>query len=211
MIYILVGNQTKKKSARARALALGHELVTLADSDISTETLARHASGASLFGETSAIILDNILNSDTVQLTASLLSELQDSPNLFIFTEDKLLAADEKKYKKYATIERYEEKPVKTAPKVNIFTIADLYEKHDKMGAWKEYLRAIDSGVEPEAISGILFWKMKTMILGQSRAFPRESLVTHSSALVSLYHEAHLGRVDFTIGLEQFILSSLSK
>jgi DNA polymerase III delta subunit len=211
MIYILVGNQTKKKSARARSLALSHELITLADSDISTESLARHASGASLFGEASAIILDNVLNAGTIQFTAELLSALQNSPNICIFTEDKLLAADEKKYKKYATIERYEEKPVKATPKVNIFTIADLYEKHDKMGAWREYLRAIDSGVEPEAISGILFWKIKTMILGQSRAFPRESLVSHSSALVSLYHEAHLGRIDFTIGLEQFILTSLSK
>jgi hypothetical protein len=211
MIYILVGNQAKKKAARARELADGHELVTLADSNISAERLVSYASGASLFGETSVIVLDALLSADTVQFTVQLLSELQDSPNIFIFTEDKLLAADEKKYKKYAAIERFEEKVAKALPKVNIFAITDLYERHDKMGAWKEYLRAIDRGAEPEAISGILFWKIKTMILGHSRAFSRESLVHQSSALVSLYHEAHLGRVDFTIGLEQFILSSLSK
>ena len=49
------------------------------------------------------------------------------------------------------------------------------------------------------------------MILNGTKFFSKEELKKASSELVSIYHKAHRGEYDFTISLEQFILSSLSK
>ena len=94
--------------------------------------------------------------------------------------------------------------------KFNIFGITDAFAKHDKVMTWVLYRRGIEGGVEPEAIAGILFWKIKTMILSGNYLFDKDELKRQSSRIVSIYHKAHRGESDFSIGLEQFILSSLS-
>jgi hypothetical protein len=139
------------------------------------------------------------------------LSSLKNSPNNLIFIEDKLPASDIKKYKKYAIIEDFSSPTTKTAPKVNVFGIADAFSRRDKIGTWVLYREAVGEGVPPEEISGIIFWKIKTMMLSGSKIFSLSELKKRSSNLVSLYHKAHKGECDFTIGLEEFILSSLSK
>ena len=210
MIYILLGNDTKHKSIRAKELVRGTESVIVQAHSTTTDTLISYASIESLFGGAMSIQTDNIVRSDIV-LSIPILKKLQQSKTVFIFLEDKLLATEEKRFTQYAVIERFEEKSVKQTPKINIFNIADAYERKDKITAWSLYRSAIDSGIEPESISGILFWKIKTMILANSRAFSRESLITQSSEIVSLYHKAHTGELDFSIGLEQFILTHLAK
>jgi hypothetical protein len=49
------------------------------------------------------------------------------------------------------------------------------------------------------------------MILNGTKVFTKDELKKRSSELVSIYHRAHGGEVDFTISLEQFILNSLNK
>jgi hypothetical protein len=122
-----------------------------------------------------------------------------------------LLAPAKKKYQKHATIEDFSMMESKQVPKVNVFNIADNFSKKDKINAWILYGEAISTGVAPEEISGILFWKIKSMVLTGSRFFSIDELKNRSSQLVSIYHKSHKGELDFTIGLEQFILSSLSK
>ena len=117
----------------------------------------------------------------------------------------------EKKYKKYATVEKFENKELKKIPPINTFSIADAFAKGNKIEAWTLYRRAIELGVEPEAISGMLFWKIKTMILNGNKVFSIKELQNQSKNIVSLYHNSHKGNCDFVVGLEQFILSSLSK
>ncbi len=139
------------------------------------------------------------------------LTFFKDSKTIFIFLEDKLLASEQKKYIKYAQVEKFEEKKIIQVPKVNTFAIADAFARHDKIGTWMLYREAIEAGTSPEAISGILFWKIKTMILEGTKTFSINNLKNQSSAIVSLYHRAHRGESDFTLGLEQFILTTLSK
>ena len=99
----------------------------------------------------------------------------------------------------------------KTIPKINVFGIADAFSNRNKIEAWILYREAVSQGIPPEEISGIIFWKIKTMILSGSKFFSLDELKNNSSELVSLYHNAHRGESDFVIGLEQFILNSLGK
>jgi DNA polymerase III delta subunit len=209
MIYLLAGSDIKNKSSYVGDHFPDRDFVFLYP-PISKDLLLNYASTNSLFGDSPIVKLDNILRSGEIEFLAEDLLTLKDSETIFIFLEDKLLAADEKKYKKYAEIVKFEEKAIKQAPKVNVFAIADAFSKRDKINTWILYRDAIERGTEPEAISGMLFWKIKTMLLSNSQNFPRERLLEQSSSIVSLYHRAHRGELDLVIGLEQFILGALS-
>jgi hypothetical protein len=211
MIYILSGNDSLKKTSYIKSLIKGRERIDLRAGDKAREVLLEHASSTSLFGDSPSIFVENILGEGNIAFNAKDLALLNESPTIFVFLEDKLLKKDEAKYKNYATIESFEEKSTKKASEFNTFAIADMYGSRDKIGTWVMYREAIEKGVEPEAISGIIFWKIKTMILNNSKTFSSIELKNQSSNIVSLYHRAHRGECDFVIGLEQFILSSLSR
>jgi hypothetical protein len=179
--------------------------------DISKEMFFNQSGSSSLFGEQSIFVFEDFIRDKEIELKDEEILPLKDSPNIFIFKEDKLLAPDLKKYKKYATIEDLSSTAIKQAPKVNVFGVADAFARKDKIQTWILYRDAVSLGVAPEEISGILFWKIKTMILNGTKVFTKDELKKRSSELVSIYHRAHGGEVDFTISLEQFILNSLNK
>jgi hypothetical protein len=211
MIYILSGTDRKKKNAYVVSLLGDREVISFTPATLSKEVLEQYANTTTLFGTAPAVVVETALKESKSLFSATLLSLLQNSQTVFIFLEDKLLSADEKKYAKYATIALFEEKKAITAaPKVNTFAIADAYGRRDKVGTWVLYCQAIDKGTEPEAICGMVFWKIKTLIQNGTKMFTIADLKKQSGTLVSLYHKAHRGECDFTVGLEQFILSSLS-
>lgn len=211
MIYILSGNDTKKKKISLKKLCKDSLPISIPSAELSRETIFSQAGSNSLFGESLVVVLDNIINENNINLSPEDLLALKNSKTTFVFLEDKLLAPDIKKYKKYATIEDFSKEEGKKQPKMNVFNIAEAFSRKDKIGTWVLYGEAIRNGSSPEEISGILFWKVKTMILNGSKFFSKDELVHLSSELVSIYHDSHMGKCDFTIGLEQFILSSLSK
>ena len=211
MIYILAGKDHKERNKYIQNLHIEGSAIRIPDSDVSKEVVLNYATGLNLFGEASCVIIDGLIGETELNFTEDELKVLQDSKNTFILLEEKILAATEKKYKKFAKIIHFEEKKVTAAPRINTFAIADAFGACDKVKAWILYREAIDAGIEPEPISGILFWKIKTMLLNGTRTFTKDILKKQSSELVSLYHLAHRGEIDFIIGLEQFILSSLSK
>jgi hypothetical protein len=211
MIYILFGNDTKKINSSLKKLTENKEVIYLSQSIVSKEIINEYALNISLFGESPVVVIENLLSKNEFSFSPKELSSLKDSPTIFILLEDKLLSADEKKYNKYGKIEKFEIKEIKKIPKINTFAIADAYGRGDKIESWFLYRQAIEAGIEPEAISGIIFWKIKTMILNGNKIFSLDNLQKQSKDIVSLYHNSHKGNSDFVIGLEQFILSSLSK
>jgi hypothetical protein len=211
MIYILLGNDTKKKNDYLKKLYKGNLPVFVPQVNHSKEILMDYASSISLFGESPIVILEGIIKESNITLGNEDLLALKDSLTTFVFIEEKLLALDVRKYKKYGTVEELSRPATKQMPKMNVFDIAEAFARKDKIGTWVLYREAISKGVQPEEISGIIFWKVKTMLLNGAKVFSALELKKISSELVSLYHKAHRGECDFVIGLEQFILSTLSK
>ncbi len=211
MIYILLGNNTKKKNSYLKKLNQNDNQILLSKAELSKEWLFGQARSISLFGATPLIIIDSLIKDGEIDFSPEDLSILKDSQTVFVFLEEKLLAPELKKYKKYAIIEDFISPITKKEPKANVFNIAEAFARKDKIGTWFLYRGAIANGAQPEEISGILFWKIKTMILNKVKTFKIEDLKKMLSVLVEIYHKAHRGETDFTISLEQFILSSLSK
>lgn len=211
MIYILSGNDTKKKNAYLRKLYKNDQPIFVAETGITKEKLFDYAKSVSLFGGSPIVVIENMLKEGDIAFSSSDILILKDSETVFVFVEEKLLLPEIKKYKKYAIIEDFSSSITKKVPKMNVFSIADAFSRKDKIGTWILYRNAVSLGASPEEISGIIFWKIKTMLLTGAKFFSTLELKNRSSELVSLYHRAHRGECDFVIGLEQFILSSLSK
>jgi len=211
MIYILSGNDTKKKNAYLKKLCNGDLPIFVPQTDVSKAMLFDYAQSTTLFGTHPTIVVENIIEDKILDFSPEDLSSLKESQTIFVFIEEKLLIPDVKKYKKYTTIENFSSPTTKKIPKMNVFGIADSFSRRDKIGTWILYREAVSLGTAPEEISGIIFWKIKTMLLNGTKVFSVNELKSRSSELVAIYHRAHKGDCDFTIGLEQFILSSLSK
>jgi DNA polymerase III delta subunit len=209
MIYILPGNDIKKKNAYLKKLYKGNLPVFIPRESLSKEILLDYATSVSLFGESPIIILEGMIKEGNITLGTEDLLVLKESLTTFVFMEEKLLAPDVKKYKKYGVFEEFSRPTTKQMPKMNVFDIAEAFSRKDKIGTWILYRNAISKGIQPEEVSGIIFWKIKTMLLNGAKFFSADELKKISSELVSLYHKAHRGECDFTIGLEQFILSTL--
>ena len=119
------------------------------------------------------------------------------------------------------------EKLALAGEKIDFFEFANAFGKRDKRGLWVLYQDALAEQVPAEEVHGIFFWQVKSMILARkcktaeeagmkifpfekareySKNYKDEELENLSFALVSMYHEAHRGNIDFFVALEKFIL-----
>lgn len=211
MIYLLLGNDAKAKKKYLKKLNSRDEPLFFAGSSITKAELFNLAGAVSLFGGAQSVVIDQLVKEGGESYNLADIAILKESATIFILLEEKLLAADLKKYSQGAIVERFDLPISKTSSKTNIFQITDAFANRDKIGTWILYREAILRGAAPEEISGLLFWKIKMLILNGTKIFTIEELKKRSSKLVDLYHKAHRGETDFTIGLEQFILNALSK
>lgn len=210
MINFIYGSDTKAKSEQVAMLAKSSMPLFIPTNQISENLLNSYASQVSLFGEKQTIILENPLTESDAVFDEVLLKVLKDSETQFIFTEDSFTATELKKYKKYFEKEFKFDLEVKKVIKSNPFDIANAYGARDRIKTWTLYMSTIEKGEAPEAIAGMLFWKIKTMLAGSfTKPFTRPELLQASSSLVDIYHKSHRGECDMEQALEQFILTTL--
>lgn len=119
------------------------------------------------------------------------------------------------------------EKLAQIGEKIDFFEFADALGSRDKKTLWRLYQDALAESVPAEEVHGIYFWQVKSMLLAskcstaeeakmkpypfqKSKAYAKKykqsELGKMSSDLVSMYHEAHRGKIDFYVALEKFIL-----
>jgi DNA polymerase III delta subunit len=111
--------------------------------------------------------------------------------------------------------------------KIDFFEFSDALGARDRKGLWTLYQDALAEGVPAEEVHGIFFWQIKSMIVASKSQTPAESglkpyvfdkargyvrnyssdkLESMSRDLFTMYHEAHRGKIDFSVALERFIL-----
>lgn len=210
MIHILIGGDAKNKSIYIKELTKNYESFFIGENILDKEVIMSYCYNVDLFNKTKSIILENVLSDEEIVFKTGDIVSLKEAKTMFIFKEDKLLKTLQDKYKKYALIKVFEEKKIINKEKFKVFDMTDAFARKDKINTWTLYNKSIREGIEPEALAGVLFWKIKTMILSGSNIFNIKELRHLSSKIISLYHKAHRGESDLSIGLEQFILTSLS-
>ncbi len=207
MMYVLVGKEGDKKSAARRALTKnGFEEINL--SSIGPAELAARASTPSLLGDISTFFLSGVFNdSEFKDISASLSEKFVSSPHTFVFEEEKLLKKEyDSLTKKGAIVQVFETK--KLVEPFNVFLLANALQAKKKKELWILLIKALRTGIAPENITGVLHWKVRSMLSSRgSKTYSKEELVDLSRSLVTMYHDSHRGAGPLELLLEQFILT----
>jgi len=211
MIYLVEGNDNKKKNSFLKTIYEKEKPIIISKEEASRELILSYAESRSLFGDKKIFLMEDFIKEGVVSFSKEELSILEKVDNVFVFLEDKIKVADLKIYKNFSQINTFNLKTTAKPFKINVFDIAELFARKNKIGAWINYRKAIDLGIEPEEISGILLWKIRTMAMNRNSLFTKEELSNYFNQITDIYHLAHLGKIDMVLGLEHFILSSLSK
>ncbi|MCC7004301.1 hypothetical protein IT397_00025 [Candidatus Nomurabacteria bacterium] len=179
--------------------------------------IMEYAEAKGLFSEKYIVFLDNVFEGKEAKdwfFTSANLKIISESGNIFIILEKKLDKVSLEKIKKNnGKIQEFNDKSEKEEDghkeKYNVFLITNAIEARDKKKAWIFFREAVDAGVSMEEICGSFFWKMKTMITNIRfvRNYTEKELKNMAFNLASIYHDAHLGLLDFELSLEKFILS----
>ncbi len=217
MLYVFYGSDRESARAKASALIAGlqkkkpdAELFRL-DADTFRETqLDELIGGQGLFNKTYLVVLSYLFENEEVQgVVLKKLSEVADSPNIFVMLEGELPKAILIEITEAAEKALVFEKKGEKKEAFNIFSLTDALGRRDKKNLWMLFQKALREDFAPEHINGVLFWKVKSLLTApySNRSWRREELKDLSRRLVSLYHDSHRGIHDFAIGLERFVLT----
>jgi len=207
MLYVYHGTDVARAGEKARDLVNSLQIkkpdaafVKIEADSWDSEILDSHLGGQGLFSNKYIVFLDRVTeNAKAKEDILKLISAMNESSNIFIVLEGNINAELKKNFEKNAEkVVEFETKKANVAESggFNIFALANAIGNKDGFKAWIIYRQAIDNGVEPEAILGMLFWKAKTM---QATGLARE--------LVTLYHDGHRGLVDLELATERLVLN----
>ncbi len=215
MFYLFYGSDTEKARAKMHEILHGAkkkrpdaEVFTLEAENFSAGELDALVGGSGLFEKKSIVVMSRILeNKEAAEAILERLADMAETENLFLVLEGSLDKKTVSKFEKFAhKIEAFEKKEV-TKQKFNVFGMANALGARDRKGLWVLYEKAKLEEMAPEAIAGMLFWKVKAMLQeGRSPKYSKNELHEVSSRLVALYHDSHRGITDFDVALERFIL-----
>lgn len=206
MLHLVTGTDSDNVRRAVAALVRARPVSRITDAHTEEDLLVALA-GPGMFGEESVVVLDGVLNSDSMRaVVVERLGMLRATSDVFVIQEGTLDAATRKLVEKYAeTSERFD--APKKAEDKTIFALANALQAHDKKALWIGLAREFSKGSAPEAIHGLLFWGAKQAVLKARTdrdAMRARELV---SALAVLPHESRRKGEELSYALERFALS----
>ncbi len=212
MIYLFCGNDTKNKHSYyekfIKSIPIGTETFFISRNDFDQTQIESLYSGAGLFFSKCVVIFSNIFEREEMQdFILKKLKLMDKSDNSFVFLEGKLNKSILDIFKKTRAKINIFELPKEKTEKFDNFLVANAFEKKDKLNMWIYFRQAIDKGVGMEELIGVLFWKIKDMILRKNFSkFSEEQLKTFASKLSYLLPKARKEGLDAEASFEQFLL-----
>jgi hypothetical protein len=211
MIYLFTGDDATNKIKAYESFLKGLStlpLISISKNNFFEMEIESLYSGSSLFDPQSVIVFSNILETkDSSDFILSRLSLFQESKNIFVFTEGKLLKPVLSEFEKSKAIINIFELRKEQKEKFNNFLLADAFSFKDKIKLWLYYRQAVDKGVGLEELIGVLFWKVKDMILKKNFSkYKEEELKKIANKISYLLPEARKKGREAEIVFEKFLL-----
>jgi len=212
MLYLFTGDDAKNKLISyekfIKSIPASTETFSITRNDFDPVHIESLYSGSSLFSPLSAVIFQNIFdNEETRDFVLEKLKLMGESTNTFVFLESKLNKPIVDAFKKAQSQINIFELPKAQKERFDNFLVANAFERKDKLNMWIYFRQAIDKGVVMEEIIGVLFWKIKDMILKKNFSkFSEEQLKNCISKLSYLLPEARKAGLDAEASFEQFLL-----
>lgn len=229
MLYLFSGDDSKNKVLNYEKFLQSlskKEGISFSDiffinrNDFNPMQIESFYSGSSLFSALSVIVFKNIFEyEETRSFVLDKLKQMSESDNYFIFLEGKLNKPIIDAFKKAMPAGRQVEAkrvqinvfelPKAKLEKFDNFLVANAFSNKDKLNTWIYFRQAIDAGVNMEEIIGVLFWKIKDMLLKNNFSkFSSLQLQTFASRISYLLPEARKAGVDAESALEKFLLEA---
>lgn len=183
-----------------------HEVIRFDDSTTDASEITHALSTDDLFGNSQLIFLSNIdreLWSDVI----SALGNISDSTVVF-WAEDSFPIALIKGMPKHTVVETKEKKAA-DAEKMNPFQIANQLSAGNGTTLWATYQELIANNQAPEAIFGILWWKLKDIAKKKQVITP--AFKSTLKSFMSTYSNARETGGELETGLEKLLLSISKK
>lgn len=195
MILVLVGGKRKKLGA----------VEDLPWESVSAEELLSRASTLSLMGDKKTLRFTGALAGERADEFLDCAKELSRSPHLFVFEEEKLLKRKSDILTKAgAAIES--QAVVKKEEAFNVFALASVFAMRDRKKFWLSLVKAFREDTAPEAVAGMLHWKVRDLLAKGGGKYTHAELKKISRELVMLYHDSHRGAGPLELLLERFAL-----
>ena len=214
MLYLFSGDDAKNKIINyekfIKSIPKGVEVFSISRNNFDRVQIESFYSGSSLFSSLSALVFQGIFeHEETRDFVLEKLILMGESQNYFIFLESKLSKPILDAFKKGRAEINVFELPKEKKEKFDNFLVANAFGSKDKLNTWIYFRQAIDLGVSLEEISGVLFWKIKDMILRKNFSkFKEDELKSFIAKLSYLLPEARKKGVDAESAFEEFILEA---
>lgn len=212
MIYLFSGDDAKNKLSSyekfIESMPRGQEIFFISRNEFDPAQIENFYSGSSLFSVLSGIVFQNIFErEETRNFILDKLELMGKSSNSFIFLEGKLGKPMLDAFKKARAELNIFELPKEKKEKFDNFLVANAFGKKDKLNTWIYFLEATDKGVGMEELVGVLFWKIKNMLITEDfRKFSPSKLKDCASRLSYLLPQARKNGRDAQSAFEQFLL-----
>ncbi len=206
MLYVVVGTDHSIRKQKIEMI-LKESNITLADVVVLDDAAAtlddvlQHASPP-LFGNALVAIRGRYLLESAKEAVENILQTLVELPTLIVLEESAISAVSKKMLQTVgAHIELLSTE--KKEPKETIFSIANILARGDRKALWLEYRRLLETNA-PEAIFGILLWKVRQLSL-QGKEKEKYKLLYEK--LLNAQAQSRLTKLPFDLALERVLLS----
>jgi hypothetical protein len=214
MIYLFSGDDAKNKRQSyekfIKSIPSGVEMFSFGKNDFNPMILESFYSGAGLFFKKCVVVLTNTFeNAETLEFILDKLDLISASSNDFVFLEGKLNKPITDAFKKNKAEVYNFELPKEKKEKFNNFLLANALGSRDKLHLWIYYRQAMDKGVGMEELIGVLFWKVKDMLLKKDFSkFSSQELENFAGKISYLLPEARKKGLDAEAMFERFLLEA---
>jgi hypothetical protein len=214
MIYLFYGDDTKNKITQSekflKSLPKDTEIFFVSRNNFNRNQIESLYSGSGLFFARAAVIFSDILEyEENRNFILEKLALMGKSESLFIFLEGKINKPILDTFKKIGAKIDIFELPKEKKEKFNSFLLADAFAAKDKLNLWFYFRQAMDKDVGMEELVGVLFWKIKDMILKKNfRKFSETELKNFAAKLSYLLPQARKEGKDAETVFEQFLLEA---
>jgi uncharacterized membrane protein len=212
MIYLFCGDDTKRKvldyEKFLKSISSNVEIFEINRNNFDRNQIENLYSGGGLFFSKCVVIFNSIFDyEDNGAFILERLEYMQKSSSTFIFLESTLNKVILESFKDANTEIRAFELSKEKKEKFNNFLLANAFGMKDKLNLWIYFRQAVEKGVILDELAGVLFWKVKDMIIKRDFSkFKEEKLQECASKLAFLLPEARSSGVDVEIAFEQFLL-----
>lgn len=209
MITILVGKRTPEFEKKRTSILAPFQKTNSVEKRDTRElvTAFDEIQTASLFGDKKIFILKDVLETDeTKELFLEKVEGLAHAPHDILITTEKLLAVETKKLGPFTEIITITEK-ISKIPSFDPFALASAFASGDKKKTWIMFQQVAHVSDEMEPTHGMIWWKLKDMMVKKNSPFNQGQLNDMARKLVSVYHESRLGGLGMRERLEEFFLT----